>query len=80
LDGCLDDLRSDSTLTDAAIYESQMIRIGEGIQLPDVARVCDNVVSAIKEGLDYAGSDALRSAGYKDRFLFACHISLLGCR
>jgi hypothetical protein len=51
-----------------------MIRFGEGIRLPDVARVCDNIISAIKERLDYAGSDSLRSSRYNDRFLFACHI------
>src|SRR6185436_2323807 len=79
LDAGLDDLRCDSTLTDVAIYESQMIRFDEGTRPPDVARVCDNIISAIKERLDYAGSDALRSSRYNDRFLFACHISLLGC-
>jgi hypothetical protein len=56
-----------------------MISFDEGIQLRDVARVCDNTVSAIKERPDYASSDALRTSRYNDRFLFACHISLLGC-
>src|ERR1700722_8696160 len=56
-----------------------MIRVDESARFPDVARVCDNVISAIKKRLGYAGSDALRSSRYDRRFLFACHISLLGC-
>jgi hypothetical protein len=55
-----------------------MIRFDEGIQLRDVARVWDKLVSTIEERPDYASSDALRTSRYNDRFLFACLISLLG--
>ena len=46
-----------------------MIGFDEGPRLPDVARVRDDVVSARKEGLRYAGDDFYTRAAYADLLL-----------
>jgi hypothetical protein len=57
-----------------------MIGLDKGSRLPDIPRIRHNVVSALKEGVRYTGSDALRRSSHDYRFRFAYQVSLLGCR